>query len=121
MVQIVDRKGKATLIPDADILASALHRLPTGIVSDLGSVRRDLAREHGAEMCCPVTVQRLLVQFSEAGDTPYWRVVDANRPFAHRLIGGAERVRTMQASEARNIALAGDEKNESLDYKPYVL
>lgn len=100
MVQIVDRKGKSTLIPDADMLASALQQLPAGVVSDLGAVRRDLARHHGAEMCCPVTVQRLLVQFSETGDAPYWRVVDADRPFARRLAGGADRLRALQAEDA---------------------
>lgn len=99
MVQIVDRKGKSTLIPDADMLAAALQQLPAGAVSDLGAVRRDLARNHGAEMCCPVTVQRLLVQFSETGDVPFWRVVDADRPFARRLTGGGERVREMLAAE----------------------
>lgn len=99
MVQIVDRKGKPTLIPDADLLAAALHLLPAGQVSDLGAVRRELARDHGAAMCCPVTVQRLLVQFSETGDVPYWRVIDADRPFARRLTGGAERVREKLAAE----------------------
>ena len=99
MANIVDRNGKATLIPDADMLATALHNLPPGITSDLATVRKSLAAAHGAEMTCPVTVQRLLVQFSENGDVPYWRAVDADRPFAKRLVGGADRVRERRASE----------------------
>lgn len=100
MANIVDRKGKSTLVPDANMLANALQSLPPGITSDLATVRKSLASEHGAEMTCPVTVQRLLVQFSESGEAPYWRVVDADRPFAKRLVGGAERVRKRLASEA---------------------
>lgn len=103
MSEIVDRNGKATLIPDAAMLESALRELPAGTTSDLGKVRHLLAATNGAEMCCPVTVQRLLVQFSQDGDAPYWRVVDADRPFAKRLVGGGDRVREMLASESNQI------------------
>lgn len=96
---IVDRNGKSTLIPTEVMLAEVLQTLPMGEVSDLGTVRKTLATTHDAEMCCPVTVQRLLVSFSQQGDVPYWRVVDADRPFAKRLNGGADRVREMQAAE----------------------
>lgn len=99
MAQIIERNGKPTLIPEADMLADALRALPAGEVSDLGEVRRNLAAANGAQMCCPVTVQKLLVKFSSEGDVPYWRVVDAERPFAKRLAGGPDRVREMQASE----------------------
>lgn len=81
------------------MLADALRQLPSGELSDLAAVRTSLAEQAGAQMCCPVTVQRLLVEFSQDGNVPYWRVVDAERPFAKRLAGGPERVREMQASE----------------------
>lgn len=68
MANIVERNGKSTLIPDADMLADALRSLPPGITSDLASVRKSLAESHGAKMTCPVTVQRLLVQFTQDGD-----------------------------------------------------
>lgn len=103
MPEIVDRNGKATLIPDAAMLESALRDLPAGTTSDLGEVRRSLASAQGAEMCCPVTVQRLLVQFSQNGNVPYWRVVDADRPFAKRLMGGGDRVREMLTHESGQI------------------
>lgn len=99
MVNIVDRNGKSTLIPDADMLADELRKLPAGKVADLAMVRRNMAQSHGAEMTCPVTVLRLLVQFSQESHAPYWRVVDANRPFARRLSGGGDRVREMLARE----------------------
>jgi alkylated DNA nucleotide flippase Atl1 len=96
---VVYRNGKSTLIPDEAMLSAAVRDLPAGRVTELGGVRRSLAEAHGTEMCCPVTVQRLLVEFSRHGDVPYWRVVDADRPFAKRLEGGADRVREMQAAE----------------------
>lgn len=96
---IVDRNGKSTLIPDEAMLSAALQDLPAGRVTELGEVRQALAEAHGTEMCCPVTVQRLLVEFSRHGDVPYWRVVNADRPFAKRLEGGADRVRELQAAE----------------------
>lgn len=99
MAEIQDRKGKSVLIPDAEMLATTLHALPVDVTSDLGELRRSLAKEHGADLCCPVTVQRLLVQFSKDGDAPFWRVVDPDRPFARRLEGGGNRVRQMLAGE----------------------
>ena len=100
MAEIVDRNGKSTLIPDASMLESALRGLPAGKLSDLGDVRKRLAGNAGAQMTCPVTVQKLLVQFSQEDDVPYWRVVDADRPFAKRLKGGGDRVREMLAAES---------------------
>ena len=99
MPQITSRNGKSILIPDADMLASALRQLPAGQLSDLSAVRRALAIEHGVDQTCPVTTHRLLVKFSQDGDVPYWRVVDPARPTAKRLLGGADRVRRELASE----------------------
>lgn len=99
MPDIVDRKGKPTLITDAVMLAVHLRALPPGVTSDLSDVRKAFAAEYGADMTCPVTVQRLLVEFSQSGDVPYWRVVDPDRPFAKRLAGGGDRVREMLAGD----------------------
>lgn len=99
MPQITTRNGKSILIPDAAMLAAALHELPAGRLTDLGAFRRALASEHDVDQTCPVTTQRLLVQFSQDGNVPYWRVVDPARPFARRLAGGADRVRRELASE----------------------
>jgi hypothetical protein len=99
MVQITNRNGKSVLIPDRAMLADAIRALPAGVRSDLGEVRRALASEHGVDQTCPVTTQRQLVQFSESGDVPYWRVVDPEKPFARRLIGGGDRIRENLAAE----------------------
>lgn len=97
--QITERNGKRVVIPEAAEVAAALEALPAGQQSDLAVVRRSIAEAHGVDQCCPVTMQRLLVGFSETGDAPYWRVVDPDKPFANRLVGGGERVRAQLAAE----------------------
>lgn len=101
MNTITERNGKSIVIPDADELAEAIHTLPKGMYSNLGLVRKSIAAKHDVDQCCPVTVQRLLVQFSESDEVPYWRVVDPEKPFAKRLVGGADRVREMLKRESQ--------------------
>ena len=102
------RKGRSgtqtMLIPSEQMLVDKLRAAPAGRVSDLGEIRKLLAREFGADACCPVTIQRHMVALSEksaAGlsDAPFWRVVDAARPFARRMVGGAEAVQNLQEAE----------------------
>jgi hypothetical protein len=87
------------LIPSREMVAERLAAAPAGRVSDLGALRRGLAAEFGADACCPVTVQRHLVDLAQSGDAPVWRVVDPERPFARRLKGGPERLRQQMAAE----------------------
>jgi hypothetical protein len=97
------RKGKSLmqsmLIPSEKMVARALWATPPGELSDIAEIRRALAKEHGADACCPVTIQRHLVQISQDGTAPFWRVVDPDRPFARRMIGGPERIRERLAGE----------------------
>ncbi|MDE1993539.1 MAG: hypothetical protein KGI75_13625 [Rhizobiaceae bacterium] len=97
------RKGKSLtqsmLIPSREMVAGALRAAPAGQLSDLAELRRALAKEHGADACCPVTVQQLLVEISADGSAPFWRVVDPDRPFARRMTGGPDLIRARVAEE----------------------
>lgn len=97
------RKGRSAtqsmLIPSESMVAAALRAAPPGRLSDLGELRRELARAHGADACCPVTVQRHLARLSQDDSAPFWRVVDPDRPFARRMAGGPERIRDRLAGE----------------------
>ncbi|WP_081157743.1 hypothetical protein [Ensifer aridi] len=97
------RQGKnltqSVLIPSERMVADALRAAPPGHLSDLAEIRRMLAAEHGADICCPVTMRRHLVRISQDGSAPFWRVVDPDRPFARRLTGGAEQIRDKLAAE----------------------
>jgi|SRR4051812_22645356 len=99
------RKGRSgtqtMLIPSEAMVAAKLRAAPPGEVSDLGGLRKALAAEFGADACCPVTVQRLMVAISEKGSAPFWRMIDPDRPFARRVAGGAEHVRERLAAERR--------------------
>ncbi|OJY67604.1 MULTISPECIES: hypothetical protein [unclassified Rhizobium] len=97
------RKGRSLtqsmLIPSEEMVSRALWAAPPGQLSDLGRIRQALARQYGADACCPVTVQRHLVQISQNGTAPFWRVVDPDRPFARRMDGGSQRIRKQMAAE----------------------
>jgi len=97
------RKGRSStqsmLIPSGEMVARALWAAPPGQLSDIAGMRQALAKQYGADACCPVTVQRHLVQISQDGTAPFWRIVDPDRPFARRMSGGAERIRERLADE----------------------
>lgn len=103
------RVPQAMLIPTRGMVAAKIAAVPKGKRGDLGTIRAELAREAGAEATCPVTVQRHMRAIAEesvagftgkADDvTPFWRVVDPERPNARRLAGGAEFIRARQAEE----------------------
>jgi hypothetical protein len=97
------RKGKnltqSMLIPSEKMVADELRAARPGQLSDLAELRRALAAKYGADACCPVTVQRHLVRISHDGSAPFWRVVNPDRPFARRIIGGPERIRERLAAE----------------------
>ena len=97
------RKGRngtqSMLIPSEKMVADELRAAQPGALSDLGELRRSLAAKYGADACCPVTVQRLLVQMSQNDSAPVWRVIDPDRPFARRLAGGAGHIRERLACE----------------------
>lgn len=97
------RKGRSLtqsmLIPSEAMVACALCAAPPGQLSDLAGIRKALATRYGADACCPVTAQRHLVQISQNGTAPFWRVVDPDRPFARRMSGGSERIRERLVEE----------------------
>ena len=96
------------LYPSQALLAAAIADLPRS-GGALSAVRRSMAVQHGAEVTCPVTTQRLLrdiataaVKAWESGDravTPFWRVVGPETPTARLMAGGAAFIRARRAEE----------------------
>ncbi len=107
------KQQHSMLIPSVHMLKQAIRAVPEGAKADLARIRRELAARHEADACCPVTTQRHLRGIAEetwgavqqgkarSAITPFWRVVDAERPNARRLAGGVEFIRARQAEEAR--------------------
>ncbi|UFW66607.1 hypothetical protein RlegWSM1455_11600 [Rhizobium laguerreae] len=111
------RKGRsgmqAMLIPSQQMVAEQIRSAPEGVITEVGTLRRRLAAQYGADACCPVTVQRHLRAIAELsfgalekGEpvstvTPYWRMVDPASLLAKRLAGGSTFIRERLAAEGR--------------------
>ncbi|MBY3221833.1 hypothetical protein [Rhizobium laguerreae] len=109
------RKGRsgmrAMLIPSQQMVAEQIRSAPEGVLTEVGTLRRRLAAQYGADACCPVTVQRHLRAIAELsfgalekGEpvstvTPYWRMVDPASLLAKRLAGGPTFIRERLAAE----------------------
>jgi hypothetical protein len=114
------RVPQSMLIPTVEMVADKIAAVPSGKRGDLAVVRDELAREAGAEATCPVTVQRHIRAIAQASVaafgsngqvTPFWRVVDPDKPNARRLAGGADFIRARQSEETARVS--PDQKNSS--------
>ena len=111
------RKGRsgmqAMLIPSQQMVVEQIRSAPEGVFTEVGTLRRRLAAQYGADARCPVTVQRHLRAIAELsfgalekGEpistvTPYWRMVDPASLLAKRLAGGPTFIRERLAAEGR--------------------
>jgi hypothetical protein len=105
------KQEHSMLIPSVEMLRRAIATVPAGESTDLGSIRRELALQYGADACCPVTTQRHVVRLAEeafrafgqgdeaASITPFWRVVDPSRPNSRRLAGGSAFIEARRREE----------------------
>ena len=94
--------GQAMLVPTARQVDDFIRGIPEGTHMDAHGQRAALARKHGAEVTCPVTIgyhlrtvaeaahEALERGQSEADITPFWRVLDAKAPTTGRLSFGAQ-------------------------------
>lgn len=94
------KAGQIMLIPSARIVDDAIRAIGAGEFIDVPTLRRRLASEYGAEVCCPITTGILLRVVAEAAIesnerdapdvTPFWRVIDETTPLAAKLSCGRE-------------------------------
>lgn len=97
------------LMPTLDLLADKIRAVPFGQVRDLKDIKTELAAEHGADITCPVTTQRLLkvaaviahsaVTLKDPNAIPFWRVVDPDGPHGEKLAGGRGFIVAQRARE----------------------
>jgi hypothetical protein len=79
-----------------------IRNIPFGTHTTLQQMRTDLAAEHHADYCCPVTAGIFLRLAAEAAwedkttglaeddITPFWRIIDPASPVAAKLTFGTE-------------------------------
>ncbi|MEJ6783437.1 hypothetical protein [Aminobacter sp. Piv2-1] len=93
-------EGQSMLVPTARQVDDFIRTIPQGVHLDVRTLRRELARCHGAEVTCPVTIGYHLRTVAEAANedvergaglrdiTPFWRVLDKTTPTTGRLSFG---------------------------------
>lgn len=94
-------EGQAMLVPTPRQVDDFIRTIPPGTAMDVRALRAGLARRHGAEVTCPVTIGYHLRTVAEAANedigrgmpleavTPFWRVLDARTPTTSKLTFGA--------------------------------
>lgn len=105
------RKGQAMLVPTPRLIDAFIRTLPEGRMMDVRTLRATLARQHGAEVTCPIytgyhlrTVAEVAGAALAAGAdpaevTPVWRVLDAKAPTLARLDCGSVGILVQRRAE----------------------
>jgi hypothetical protein len=105
------KKGEIMLVPTERLVDDFIKAIPHGHSVDVKSMRRELARRHGAEVTCPITTGYHLRTVAEAACerleegasadevTPFWRVLDAKTPTTKKVACGEAFVAEQRARE----------------------
>jgi len=97
----MSRFGKGMmLIPTPLLVDQVLRKVPKGKLITVGRIRETLARDHRANVTCPLTTGIFLRIVAEAAEedrakgvkrlSPYWRVVRDDGGLNPKFPGGAE-------------------------------
>ncbi|MCD6013210.1 MAG: hypothetical protein K0Q79_3072 [Flavipsychrobacter sp.] len=116
-VEVVDKKfadipaGASMYIATPKIVDAYIRNIPKGTHTSLQQMRKDLAAEHNAEYCCPITSGIFLRIASEAAYeevaagkplkniTPFWRMIDSKAPVAKKLSFGTDFIKEQRQKE----------------------
>jgi len=116
-VEVADKKfadipeGATMFIATPEIVEEYIRNILEGMETSLQQMRKDLAAEHNAEYCCPITSGIFLRIVAEAAYeeyrtgkpldeiTPFWRMIDRKSPAAKKLTFGADLIKDQRAKE----------------------
>ena len=116
-IKIIDKKfadipeGSKMFIGTAKIVNEYVKCIPYGEVSDIKTMRNDLAIEHQADKTCPVTAGIFLRIVSEAAFeefltgknlqeiTPFWRIISPEMKIASKLTCGIDFIKEQKSNE----------------------
>ncbi|MBA8900120.1 hypothetical protein [Phyllobacterium sp. P30BS-XVII] len=105
------KAGEIMLVPTPRLVDDFIRTLPKGRHMDVKTLRQAMAKQHGAEVTCPITLGFHLRTVAEAafedyqrtGDicsvTPFWRVLDSSTSTVSRLSFGAAFVTEQRLNE----------------------
>lgn len=104
------KAGEQMLISSPEIISEYIQNIPEGVVITPKEMRKDLARDKGADNTCPVTtgiflrlaIEEVLAVFRiDDSPLPFWRVVDEKHPVLKKLgIAPADITRMRQKEQA---------------------
>ena len=87
--------GSKMLIPTPLIIQEYINHIESGKISEVETMRNDLAIEYGADFTCPMTTGiflRIVAEYnyenlSKKGTkiSPFWRIIDPNSRLSDRL------------------------------------
>lgn len=94
------KAGEIMLVPTARQVDDFIRTLPKGKDMDVRTLRHAMAKQHGAEVTCPITTgfhlrtvaEAAYEMYQQTGDvnaiTPFWRVLNTQTPTVSRLSFG---------------------------------
>ena len=87
--------GSKMLIPTPLIIQEYINHIESGKISEVETMRNDLAIEYGADFTCPLTTGiylRIVAEYNYENLSkkdfeicPFWRIIDPNSKISERL------------------------------------
>jgi alkylated DNA nucleotide flippase Atl1 len=109
--------GGTCVIATPRLVDALMKKVPRGRVTTINEIRAALARDHGAEIACPITTgifASIAAQVAEEdkakrkkGATPYWRTLKAGGEINPKYPGGVEAQKKLLEAEGHRIASRG--------------
>ena len=115
--KIVDKGGRAMLLPSPPEVEAFIRRIPLGSVATITEIRDFLAAKYAVDLTCPLVTGIFIRLAAEAAEedaragkkriTPYWRVLKADGSLNPKFPGGAARQAERLRAEGQRIVSSG--------------
>jgi hypothetical protein len=118
------RWGSGTMVVPAPLEVDAImRRVPKGKLITINEIRAALAKQHGVDVCCPITTgifawiaanaaaeaaaDRSVKANSRAKSNPYWRTLKSGGELNPKYPGGIANLRKLLAAEGHKVIPKG--------------
>jgi 6-O-methylguanine DNA methyltransferase-like protein len=124
----MSRFGKGMmLIPTPSLVNGLLRKVPRGKLVTVGTIREKLARDHEADVTCPLTTGIFVRIVAEAAEedrgqnkkriTPYWRVVRDDGSLNPKFPGGIDQQTRYLRAEGFSVVKSGRKQPAVKDFE----
>ena len=124
----MSRFGKGMmLIPTPSLVNGLLRKVPRGKLVTVGAIREKLARDHEADVTCPLTTGIFVRIVAEAAEedrgqnkkriTPYWRVVRDDGSLNPKFPGGIDQQTRYLRAEGFSVVKSGRKQPAVKDFE----